>query len=421
MNESLNFVVVGHIDHGKSTLIGRLLFDTGFLPRQILDELSVPAGKMELAHLLDQLKEERERGITIDTTQTFFRTRKRNYVIIDAPGHKQFLKNMITGASQAEAAVLIVAADEGLREQTLRHAYLLRMLGLEQVLVLVNKMDISGYSQSLFESVSGQIRDFLRKLDVEPTHIVPISALQGDNVAKRSERMRWYEGPTALEALDEFNVLPPASGRPLRFSVQDVYDLDSKRILVGRVETGRLSQGERIRFFPSGQDATIASIEVFGKNPSSAEAGMSIGVRLAEPLGIERGEIACPQESPPVVTERFRGNIFWMADRPFEIEEEIILRCATQEAPCRVAAIEKRINSATLELLEENAERLLPAEVGEVVIETEKPLVIETFYDVKELGRFILLRNQENSAGGIVTHSRDTRLKSEDLMRSEDQ
>jgi len=255
--DTLGFVIVGHVDHGKSTLIGRLLFDTKSLPDEKMAEverMSAELGReVEFAFVMDHLQEERDQGITIDTAQTFFHTEARDYVIIDAPGHKEFIKNMITGASQAQAALLVVDAEEGVREQTRRHAYLLGMLGLRQLTVLVNKMDRVGCARERFDEVAGDVKAFLSAVDLEAMHVVPISAKDGDNVASASERMPWYPGPTALEALDSFVVPVRPADKPTRLPIQDVYKVDDKRILVGRVESGAVTVGQDVVFLPSGR------------------------------------------------------------------------------------------------------------------------------------------------------------------------
>ena len=262
--EHLKLVIVGHVDHGKSTLIGRLFFDTDSLPKEKIEEVKQiceALGKeLEFAYVMDHLEEERSQGITIDTAQTFFKTEKRDYVIIDAPGHREFTKNMITGASQAEAAILIVDASEGVREQTRRHAYILGMLGLKQVIVAVNKMDLVDYSENVFNEVSKQTTDFLERIGIAPTYIIPISAKEGDNVAKASDRMKWYTGPTILQALDTFKKTEKRDENPLRFAVQDVYNIDGKRIIVGRVEAGTLRVGDNIIVLPTGEETTVETI-----------------------------------------------------------------------------------------------------------------------------------------------------------------
>ena len=250
----LSFVIVGHVDHGKSTLIGRLLYDTDSLPPDKIEEMqkaSTEAGReTEFAYLLDHLEEERKQGVTIDTTQVFFKTDKRRYVIIDAPGHVEFVKNMITGASQAEAAVLIIDVVEGVKEQTKRHSYMLSLLGLHQVVVVLNKMDLVDFSQERFKNVKKGVAEWLKSISIEPTCYIPISAIKGDNVASKSENMDWYTGLTFMESLDTLQNRQTPEDKPLLMPVQDVYKVGEKRINVGRVESGVIEKGTEVKILP---------------------------------------------------------------------------------------------------------------------------------------------------------------------------
>ncbi|MGD2174245.1 MAG: GTP-binding protein [Candidatus Brocadiaceae bacterium] len=407
--ESLAFVLVGHIDHGKSTLIGRLLHDTDSLPEGRMEEIEEAARaegrELEFGYIVDHLREERERGITIDTAQTFFSSETRDYVIIDAPGHKEFIRNMITGASQAEAVVLICSVAEGVQEQTKRHAYVVRLLGLDQVLVLYNKMDLVDYSEERFREVKQDMDRFLGRLGVEPTLEVPVSAKCGDNVARRSERMPWYDGPTVLAALDRFRKIPPPTEKPLRFPIQDVYDADGVRLAVGRVESGVLESGQRLRFLPGDALLEVSEIKQYLKNDMPrAEAGECVGVRFDGPPPA-RGSVGCPAGDMPVLTGRFRVSVFWLSPKSLVLNgETITFKCATQERPCRVVSIADRLDSGTLEHLDASEGCLEETEVGEIVFETADPVVLESFYDVQELGRFVLVRDRQVVAGGIVTH-----------------
>ncbi len=405
--EQLRFVIVGHVDHGKSTLIGRLFFDTDSLPpdkKAEVEKSSKELGReIEFSFLMDHLKEEREQGITIDTAQTFFKTDKREYVIIDAPGHVEFVKNMITGASQAEAGVIIIDAKEGVREQTKRHSYILSMLGLEQIVVLINKMDAVEYKEEIFNKVKEDMREFLKSLNIVPKYYIPISAMNGDNVANRSKIMKWYKGPTALEALDSFESKILSDKSDLIFPVQDVYKVDDKRIIVGRIESGKLEVGDMIKVLPSEEMTKVNSIEKFlEKNVKKAKAEESIGITTLDPIFIERGYIICREGKEPVLTDEFRGNIFWLSKKQLNIEEKLRLRCATQEVGAKILRIEKRLNSSSLEVMEEDAKELKNLEVGEVVIKTKKPVSIKKLTEVPELGRFVLMRGEDVCAGGIV-------------------
>lgn len=406
-SEQLKFVIVGHVDHGKSTLIGRLFFDTDSLPPDKMAEVreaSKNLGKeTEFAFLLDHLREEREQGITIDTAQTFFKTRRREYVIIDAPGHREFVKNMITGASQAEAAILIVDVGQGVQEQTRRHAYILAMLGIKQVVVVLNKMDLIDFDERRFNEVKGAIKQFLDSINVRAGFYIPISAIKGDNVAKRSQNINWYKGPTVLESLDSLENRVSAEEKPLVFPVQDVYKVDSKRIVVGRVEAGRVKKGQKIKVLPQSGMTEVKSIEKFLEEANICSAGESIGITTGEPVFLERGNVICEPGKEPSLADTFSANLFWMAREGFNKQERITLKGATQEIYCKVEKIARRMNSSTLEVIEENADRLEPLEVGEVVIKTKRPIVLKRFNELEELGRFVLVRDENTCAGGIIT------------------
>ena len=402
----LSFVIVGHVDHGKSTLIGRLLYDTDSLPPDKIEEVrkaSAEQGKQtEFAYLLDHLEEERKQGITIDTTQVFFKTVKRRYVIIDAPGHVEFVKNMITGASQAEAAVLIVDVNEGVKEQTKRHSYMLSLLGLHQVVVILNKMDLVDFSQERFNTVKKNVEEWLKSINIESTLCIPISAIHGDNITSKSENAKWYTGPTFLESLDTLENRQPPEDKALLFPIQDVYKIDNKRINAGRVESGVIEKGSQIKILPSGQITNVSSIEKFLEDTDKAIASECIGIITAESVFLDRGNVACLPGAEPALTDRIAANIFWMAKQNFSKDQKLTIRCATQETSCRIESINKRINSSTLEVIEENGEVLKNLEVAEVIIKTKKPVAIKNFNDVQELGRFVLVRDENICAGGII-------------------
>lgn len=405
--DQLKFVIVGHVDHGKSTLIGRLFFDTDSLPPDKMEEVKAASKNLgretELAFLLDHLREEREQGITIDTAQAFFKTKKREYVIIDAPGHREFVKNMITGASQAEAAILIVDVNQGVKEQTRRHAYILAMLGIEQVVVILNKMDLVDFNQGKFNEVKEKIAEFLDSINIRVKFYIPVSATKGDNIAKKSKNMHWYEGPTVLKSLDSLENKVSVQKKPLVFPVQDVYKLDSKRIAVGRVEAGTIKQGQEIRILPQEQITKVKSIAKYLEKADVRSAGESIGITTTEPVFLERGNVICEAAKGPSLTDTFCANLFWMAKEDFDKQEKVTLKCATQEISCKIAKIAKRMDSSTLKVIEEDTDRLKALEVGEVVIKTKKPIVVKRFNELEELGRFVLVRNKNTCAGGIIT------------------
>jgi sulfate adenylyltransferase large subunit len=403
---TIPIVIVGHIDHGKSTLIGRLLYDTNSLPSDIMEEIEQgmkeSCNPIEFAYLMDHLEEEKAEGKTIDTTQCFFRTTKKNYVIIDTPGHREFIKNMITGASQAEAAILIVSALEGIEEQTKRHAYILGMLSMKQVILAINKMDLVNYSQNRFEELKCKVSSFLHSLEIKPNYAIPISARLGDNIARASGSMRWYNGPTIFAALDKLETKEDPVGKPLRFPVQDTYISDQKKILAGRVLSGKVQKGDEVIILPSKARTRIESIKVYQATKDVAKAGESIGLILQDEFNLRRGEVIChPQYSPEIKT-KINANIFWMSSEPLYAENQLAMRCATAEEHCHIERIETKINSSTLEIIENDSNILRETEVGKVTIFIDSPMVFEDFNETEELGRFVLTRSGEICAGGII-------------------
>ncbi|MFA4880051.1 MAG: GTP-binding protein [Candidatus Doudnabacteria bacterium] len=407
--ENLKIIIVGHVDHGKSTLIGRLLYDTNSLSEGYLEEIKKTCDKLgkplELAFILDHLQEEREQGITIDTTQFFFKTKKRNYVIIDAPGHKEFIKNMVTGASQAEAAMIIIDAKEGIQEQTQRHAYILSLLGLKQIILLINKMDMVNYSSERFKEIKKSFKTFLRKINLNLNYIIPISAKEGDNIVSLSPKMHWYQGPTVVEALGNLKASALPIKKSLRYLVQDVYKVGDKRIIAGRVEAGKIQIGDKITFLLSNKESTVKTIEIFlQKDLQQASAGQNIGITITDPLFIERGEVISGPLNKPQIVQEFKASILWMSKEKLKRDETIILHCATQEVKAKIVKIIKRIDSSTLKIIEEEALHLMETEIGEVIIQANNPLVIEKFNILPELGRFVLVRNCDVVAGGIISN-----------------
>ena len=402
---SLSIVIVGHVDHGKSTLIGRLLYDTGSLPEEKINEIRIAsqnAGlEMEFSFLMDHLEEERQRGITIDISQTFFNSDKRKYVIIDAPGHKEFLKNMITGSSQAEAALLLLDAAEGIRDQTRRHSYILGMLGLRQVAVIINKMDMVDYSKERFTALSDEITKILNQFNIQPSVIIPISARYGENVARPSESLKWYAGPTVLQALDNFSALE-VSNKSLRFPVQDEYTIDGRNIVVGRVEAGYIRKGDNVEILPEGDRLSVLSIEKFLENDiKMAEAGECVGLCFDKPA--TRGQIVVSNGNQiPRITEKIHANIFWMSDNSYKKGEPVTFKCATQEVNGRINNIYKLFDPATIEIVDNDAEEIGAAEIAEVEIILEKSVVVDSFNEIPEMGRFVLEKMGHPVGGGII-------------------
>ena len=411
--ETLKFVMVGHVDHGKSTLVGRLLHETGYISDtkiQHVKKVCEDQGKgFEFAFLLDGLEEERDQGITIDVAQVFFKTKKRNYVVIDAPGHKEFLKNMISGASNADVAFLMIDAEEGIQEQTQRHAYLLSLLGIKQIAIVVNKMDLVNYSEKVFNTMKETYSRYLETIHVRPRTFIPISAYHGDNVMAKSDKMPWYKGESILGILDGFSTSDDRSKLAFRFPVQDVYKFDKRRIIAGRVESGSISAGTEIVFLPSGKSTKIKTIEKWnppqGRGAVSAPtvvAGESTGFTMEEQIFVERGDIGCLPGQKPIVSDRFTANIFWMGNKHLEKGGKYLLKLATQEVECTIESILKVINSSTLEEISKNAREVAKNEVAEIILSTKKPIAFDTFDAIPETGRFVLVQDHDVRGGGII-------------------
>ncbi len=411
MHENLKFVAVGHVDHGKSTLIGRLLYDTNSLPPDKIEEVRKASEKseevLEFAFVMDHLEEERRNRITIDTAQIFFKTAKRDYTIIDAPGHKQFLKNMITGSTQAEAALLLIDAQEGLREQTHRHAFILSLLGIKQIMVVLNKMDLVDYSQQRFDQLKGQIMARLQELDMEvaPGMVIPISARLGDNVAHHSDNLSWYKGLTLLEAIDKLQPAHSVEEKVLRFPVQDTYDINGEKVIVGRISSGKIRTGQEVVFHPCGKSATVDYIKKFNEKQQEAIADESIGLVLKGDGAIrvlKRGEVACPPEDSPDVSNTIAAAVFWMSGQPLQRGETLDFKCVTQQVKCKVKKISDRLNSSSLELIAREADELRETEVAKLTLKMDEYVCTDRFEKVAEMGRFVLMRDNNTVAGGIL-------------------
>lgn len=405
--EVLKIVMVGHVDHGKSTLVGRLLHETGSIPESKLKHVQKVCddqGKgFEFAFLLDALEEERDQGITIDVSQMFFKTKKRNYVIIDAPGHKEFLKNMISGASNADVAFLMIDAEEGIQEQTQRHAYILSLLGITQVAIVMNKMDLVNYSEEVFNKTKAIYTQYLTSINVKARTFIPISAYHGDNVMTKSEKMPWYKGESIIQILDGFTAHDDRSKLAFRFPVQDVYKFDKRRIIAGRVESGSAKVGDELIFLPSGKTVKIKSIEKWNAPlPNEVLAGQSVGFTMEDQTFVERGEIGCKPHEKMNVSDRFSANIFWMGNKHLERGGKYLLKLATQEVECVIESIPKVINSSTLEEISKNAHEVAKNEVAEIIVSTKKPIAFDTFDEVPETGRFVIVHEHDVRGGGII-------------------
>jgi bifunctional enzyme CysN/CysC len=403
----LRVVFVGHVDHGKSTLIGRILHDTGSLPEGKIEEIKKACAaegmEFEFAFLLDALLEEQKQNVTIDTTEIPFRTPLRQYAIIDAPGHKEFLKNMITGASRADAAILVISADEGVREQSRRHAYLLSMLGIKHLIVVVNKMDLVDYSEKRFREIEQEYRKFLRQLGLDARTFIPASAREGENVARASMKMKWYCTASVLEALDLLEPQQRDVDLPLRFCVQDVYRFDRRRIIAGRIETGTLRVGDQLVFSPANKSSVVSTIERWNAQENGpAVAGDSIGITLSEQIFVERGYVASRENETPIEANRFHADLFWIVREPLRIGHLYGLRLATQDVKCEVVSIEGVMDSSTLETKTDGREQLERNEIGTLTIQTRAPLVIDNHDRIPNLGRFVIIDDGQICGGGTI-------------------
>jgi len=411
--ENLNIVVVGHVDHGKSTLIGRLLYDTNSLPDGAIEKvkkISKEEGKkFEYAFLLDAFEEEQRQGITIDITMIRFFTKKRDYVIIDAPGHKEFLKNMVSGAASAEAAILVVDANEGIQEQSKRHGYILSLLGIKKVYVAINKMDLVDYSEERYNEIVEQFNKFLNNLNIYHMGYIPISAFLGDNVASKSDKMSWYNGDSILESMDKIEKKKGIEHKSLRFPIQDIYKFDSKRIIAGRIESGSLSVGDEIVFCPSGKTTKVKSLEFWQKkdNKNQVSAGMSVGITVEDEFYNKRGEVIVHKEDIVATSNFFNANIFWLGKEPLKKGKKYRLKIATQEIEIQIDKIKKVIDAATLEH-KENTEVVNKNDVAEVIVKSNSLICFDTFNKNEAMGRFVIIDNYNTSGGGIILGTLET-------------
>ncbi|HYF49854.1 MAG TPA: adenylyl-sulfate kinase [Planctomycetota bacterium] len=410
--EQMKIVIVGHVDHGKSTFVGRLFYDTGSLPTGKYEQLVKIAERrgvpFEWANLMDSLQSERDQNITIDTAQIWFKTPRRQYVIIDAPGHKEFLKNMITGAASADAALLLIDAHEGVQEQSRRHGYMLHLLGIRQVIVLVNKMDLVGYDQAVFDRIEREYRAFLAQLGVEPKLFIPIAAKHGDNIAKNSENTRWFKDKYVVSAIDNLFELGSAPiDQPLRFPIQDIYRFDHRRILAGRVESGTLKVGDKLVFTPRGKTGIVKTIERWSAPASNvAYAGESIGVTLTEQIFVERGHVGSHEQDAPITAAQFQANLFWLGKQPMEIGKKYKIKLTTQEVECEIASIEKIIDASTLQEAARDRKHVAKNDVAELTLKTKYPIGLDNHNRIAETGRFVIVDNKEVCGGGIILHGK---------------
>ena len=347
MKEQLNIVIVGHVDHGKSTIIGRLLADTNSLPEGKLEQVKAVcefnSKPFEYSFLLDTLKDERSQGITIDSARIFFKTDKRDFIIIDAPGHIEFLKNMISGASRAEAALLVIDAAEGIQENSRRHGYMLSMLGIKQIAVIINKMDLVNYDEQVFKNITSEYEKFLNELGLTPFGFIPVSGREGENIISRNGRLKWFEGDTLVDILNNFKRGTDLNHKSFRMPVQDVYKFtgnsDDRRIVAGFVESGEAKVGEEVIFYPSGKRSNIKSIEAFNKDSQvKMTSGYSAGFTLEDQLYIKRGEIAVKSNEKSInISDKIKVSLFWLGRSPLIKGKEYFFKLGTIKVPAKAS------------------------------------------------------------------------------------
>jgi bifunctional enzyme CysN/CysC len=415
--QMMPIVVVGHVDHGKSTVVGRLLADTGVLPQGKLEQIKLSCERngrpFEYAYLIDALKDERSQGITIDAARVFFKSARRHYIINDAPGHVEFLKNMVTGASRAEVALLVIDAQEGIKENSLRHGYLLGMLGIKKIIVLINKMDLVGYQQEIFNQILTEYTRFLASIGLQPKCTIPISGMEGDNISQASMNMPWYGGKTLLASLDEIENDPPLLDKPFRMPVQDIYKFslfgDMRRIIAGSVVSGSIHVGDELVFYPSGKRTTLSSIETFNKPPQeTVECGQTAGFCVGEQIYIQRGEIATRTDQvPPKVATRLRVSLFWLGKKPMVLNEEYVIKLASARVKARVEKIHKIIDASQADLVAETEQTVEITQinrhmVAECTLRLEKAIAFDLASEMKDTSRFVIVDNYEICGGGIV-------------------
>lgn len=409
--EQMNIVIVGHVDHGKSTVIGRLLADTGSLPdgklEEVKDRCKRNSKPFEYAFLLDALKDEQSQGITIDTARCFFGSDKRDYIILDAPGHIEFLKNMVTGASRAEAGLLVIDANEGIKENSKRHGHMISMLGIKQVSVLVNKMDLVDYNQDVFENIKEEFTDFLKDVNITPTSFIPISAMSGDNIISNSEKTPWYNGESVLTQVDAFKKAKVKDELPFRMPVQDIYKFtdagDDRRIIAGTIDSGLIKEGDEVIFHPSGKKAKLTSIEGFNvEKRTEVKTHQAVGFTMEPQIYIRPGELMVKAQDPqPKVASRFRANIFWVGKAPMVVGKDYKIKIGTSRTAVKLVDVSSVLDASDLSS-DSSKNQIDRHDVAEAIFETSKPIAFDLAGETDTSGRFVIVDNYEISGGGII-------------------
>ena len=402
----LHIALAGHVDHGKSTLIGRLLIETNSLPpdkREELKKVSREFGpETELAFLTDQLKEERQRNITIETSEIILKTPRRDYGLIDNPGHVEFIKNMLTGSSRADAAILIIDVQEGTKDQTFRHSYLLKFLNIQNLIVVLNKMDLIGYEKKAYRQVSQEITAALESLGLEAMHLIPVCARHGENISRPSTAMPWYHGPFLLQALQDLKPPIRTDSQQLRLPVQDILQQDGKNFILGQIVSGMLTEGQEVRIFPGLQQTRISEIHVYPDREYKAFPLQNVALILDPDVYLQRGSMIVDTNTPVQATDCLTGSIFWMSPQPLKKDSTLNLRCATQNVQVRVEAIRQRIDPGNLQILEEDSNEISNNQAGIVIFRTQNPCLTGNYAELPELGRFVLEHGHLVLGAGII-------------------
>jgi sulfate adenylyltransferase subunit 1 len=411
--EVLRFITAGSVDDGKSTLIGRLLHDSrAILEDQFAAVERVSRGRgqqfVDLSLLTDGLEAEREQGITIDVAYRYFATPRRKFIIADTPGHEQYTRNMVTGASTADAAVVLIDARKGLLPQSRRHIYLATLLELSEIIVAVNKMDLIDFDQVRFRAIRREVLDFVSRLDAEAVSFVPISALRGDMVVERSQRLSWWNGPTLLEALEAVDASRGLQDLPARFPVQLVSRPDSSHLggtrgYLGRLESGVLTRGQRVSVLPSRQATTIRAIVSLEGVAMEAVAGDSITLLLADDLDISRGDMIVGGFEPPAVKQSIAARLCWLSSEPFEPHRRYVLRHTTRSVKARLRDIDARVNIHTLER-DDFSGQLAMNDIVHAQIALQQPIACDAYSANRATGAFILIDEVTNQtvAAGLI-------------------
>ncbi len=400
--EHMNLAFIGHVDHGKSTLVGHLLLQAGAIAEQQLAD-----GENKFRFVMDKLGEERERGVTIDLAHAKFETPKYEFTIVDCPGHRDFVKNMITGASQADAAVLVVSIDDGIMPQTKEHAFLARTLGINQLIVGVNKMDLVNYDEGKFNDLKAEVSDLIKTVAYKPDDInfIPLSAFEGDNITTASDNTPWYKGPSLVEALDTFTAPEKPTNLPLRVPIQDVYSITGVgTVPVGRIETGIMKKGENVIFEPAGVTGEVKSIEMHHEMLDMAEPGDNVGfnVRGVGKNDVRRGDVAGHTDNAPTVAKEFTAQIV-VLQHPgvITVGYTPVFHCHTAQVACTFLELVNKMNPATGQVDEENPDFLKTGNAAIVKVKPTKPMVIEKIKDIPHMGRFAIRDMGQTVAAGM--------------------